>query len=593
MLFGKGSTGGVVNQVSKQPFLMDQSDVELTVGSGQERRLTGDFNIQTDTSAALRINAMTHDADHDGASVEKRGVAPTYRWGIGEKNEFLVGLYHLETDGRPLYNHPWFLSGGNRGTIQPSLPADHYHGLASDYLRTESTYVNLSHTHRFDKETELKTTVRHGQYERDLLASVVRFGTTQGKTTNASNLNNQTIITRSPKGRVGQSDLTQVQSDLSHRFEAMGMKHHLLAGVDLSLEDAKRNQNFAGPASNLNTSVGTPNDGARNPKSRGTPQFNTFKTQSTGLYAQDTVHLNDRVQLVGGLRYDHFDARYNTFATSQTSPDGVTTRIPAANKDIQDGLWSPRVGAILQPNAHTSLYASMGTSYNTSGDTYQYGLGSFAPGSNNEKLANTPPEKSRNFEVGGKFELMDQKASLGLALFHSEKFNERNTDSDSASTQYLLSGKRHATGVELNFAGQITPRWDIFYNHTWIPQAKIDRSNVKPNAAGTGSQVQGDRPALTPEHSASVWSTYRVNAQWRVGAGLNHRGDQNPDGARHITAPSFTTADAMVEYSLSEATAVKFHVSNLSDELYADSLYRGFYAPGTARQLQLSLKHQF
>jgi catecholate siderophore receptor len=220
-------------------------------------------------------------------------------------------------------------------------------------------------------------------------------------------------------------------------------------------------------------------------------------------------------------------------------------------------------------------------------------LGSFAPGSNNEKLANTPPEKSRNFEVGGKFELMDQKASLGLALFHSEKFNERNTDSDSASTQYLLSGKRHATGVELNFAGQITPRWDIFYNHTWIPQAKIDRSNVKPNAAGTGSQVQGDRPALTPEHSASVWSTYRVNAQWRVGAGLNHRGDQNPDGARHITAPSFTTADAMVEYSLSEATAVKFNVSNLSDELYADSLYRGFYAPGTARQLQLSLKHQF
>ncbi|MDO9203055.1 MAG: TonB-dependent receptor plug domain-containing protein, partial [Hydrogenophaga sp.] len=36
MLFGKGSTGGVVNQVSKQPFLMDQHEVNLTVGTGKE-----------------------------------------------------------------------------------------------------------------------------------------------------------------------------------------------------------------------------------------------------------------------------------------------------------------------------------------------------------------------------------------------------------------------------------------------------------------------------------------------------------------------------------------------------------------------------
>lgn len=597
MLFGKGSTGGVVNQVSKQPFLMDQSEVDLTVGTGEEVRLTGDFNIKTDDSAALRINAMTHDADNYGATVKKRGIAPTYRWGIGERNEFSVGLYHLETQGRPLYNHPWFIVNGE---IQPSLPADHYYGLSSDYLKTESTYVSLSHTHRFDKDTELKSTVRHGQYERDLLASVVRFGQTNGKATTAANLNDRTVITRSPKGRVGESELTQVQSDLSHRFEAGGMKHQLLAGVDLSLEDAKRNQNFAGPASGLDTQVGTPNDGARNPKSRGTPQFNTFETRSVGLYAQDTLHLNERVQLVGGLRYDHFDARYNTFATSQTSPDGVTTRIPAASKDIQDGLWSPRLGAIFQPNDTTSFYASMGTSYNTSGDTYQYGLGSFAPGSNNEKLANTPPEKSRNFEVGGKFELMDQKATLGVALFHSEKFNERNTDSDSASTQYLLSGKRHATGVELNFAGQITPKWDVFYNHTWIPEAQIDRSNVSAQSrnmegqlVANNAQRQGDRPALTPKHSASLWTTYRVSAQWRVGGGLNHRGAQNPDGARHVTAPAFTTADAMVEYQISDASTVKFNVSNLTDELYADSLYRGFYAPGQARKVQLNLKHQF
>ena len=49
----------------------------------------------------------------------------------------------------------------------------------------------------------------------------------------------------------------------------------------------------------------------------------------------------------------------------------------------------------------------------------------------------------------------------------------------------------------------------------------------------------------------------------------------------------------MAEYSFSDATALKLNVSNLTDELYADTLYRGFYGPGQPRRVQLTLKHQF
>jgi len=78
MLFGKGSTGGVVNQVSKQPFLMDQHEVEASVGSGKQVRLTGDFNIKTDEDAALRINALSHQADNIRATL-RRAIANTLR----------------------------------------------------------------------------------------------------------------------------------------------------------------------------------------------------------------------------------------------------------------------------------------------------------------------------------------------------------------------------------------------------------------------------------------------------------------------------------------------------------------------------------
>ena len=568
MLFGKGSTGGVVNQVNKAPLLIDQHEAAYTLGSGKEHRLTGDFNFKTGEDAAFRLNAMVHNADNHGAMQKKRGIAPTFSWGVGTRDEFSVGLYYLDIQGRPLYNHPWFQSNG---VIVPSLPAKNYYGLNSDYLNSSAQYATLSHIHRFDDNGELKTRLRHGRYERDLWASVIRFGAG----TTIDNINSSTVVTRSPKGRVGVSNLTQLQSDYTNSFQWGGKKHDLIAGIDIYEDDAKRNQNFAGTASGMDTTVGTPNNGDWRPDNRGNPTFNTFKARNVGLYAQDTVALTPTLKLVGGLRYDHFKASYYSSAD--------------LNHARSDGLWSPRIGALYQPDDNASYYISYGTSYNTSGDTYQFSN----PNAGTEKTANTDAEKSRNFEIGGKFELFEKRASLGVAAFYSEKYNERNTDPDTAAQQQLLSGKRHAVGMEFNLAGRITPAWEIFYNHTWIPSAKIDESNVVLAANGGGAQVKGDRPGLTPKHSGSLWSTYAVTPQVRIGAGLNYRGKQNPEGSRAVVADSFITADAMVEYSVDERTSLKLNVTNLTNKLYADTLYRGFYAPGAARTVQLTLKTRF
>ena len=79
----------------------------------------------------------------------------------------------------------------------------------------------------------------------------------------------------------------------------------------------------------------------------------------------------------------------------------------------------------------------------------------------------------------------------------------------------------------------------------------------------------------------------------RLGGGLNYRGAQNPEGARHMLAPAFTTLDAMAEYNLTDTVTVKLNVTNLTDKLYADALYRGFYAPGAPRAVQVTLKTLF
>lgn len=577
MLFGKGSTGGVVNQVNKAPLLIDQHEVSYTLGTGKENRLTGDFNFKTGENAALRLNALVHDSDNDGAKQDKRGIAPTFAWGIGTRDEFSIGLYALDVKGRPSYNSPWI---NDNGKIVPTLPAKNYYGLASDHLNTSSQYVTLGHIHRFGDGGELQTRLRHGKYERDLLASVIRFGT---PITALDQINASTPLTRTSKGRIGDSTMTQLQSDYTHSFNWGGKKHDILAGVDYYHDDANRNSSYANAAGNssatngLGTTVGTPNNGAWAPDMRAPVAYNTFKAQNIGLYLQDTMSLNSTIKLVGGLRYDQFKASYRNANGSLSD-------------ETSDGLWSPRVGVLFQPDELASYYVSYGSSFNTSADTYQFG----SVNANTGSLADTPPEKSRNFEIGGKWELFERRALLGVAAFYSEKFNERNTDPDNPG--YLLSGKRHATGMEFNLAGRITPKWEIFWNHTWIPNAKIDKSNVQAfNANGSvnNAQRQGDRPGLTPKHSGSLWSTYAVTPKVRVGGGLTYRGAQNPEGSRAMEASSFVTADAMVEYSFDDKTSLKLNVQNLTNKLYADALYRGFYAPGAPRSVQLVLKTRF
>ena len=567
MLFGRGSTGGVVNQVNKQPFLMNQHEVSATLGTGKEARLTGDFNLRTGEDAALRINAMVHEADNWGASVKKRGIAPTFRWGIGTRDEFSVGLYHLNYDNNPNYNHPWFVVDGK---IKPTLPAKNFYGFDSDYLKGEATYGTLSHTHRFSGDSELKTTLRHGHFRRALWTSVIRFGQTNGQPTTINNLGPDTLVTRTPKGRVGISDITTLQSDFTNKFELGGLRHNLIAGIDINDEKAKRNTNFAGPASSLTTTVGNPDPGQWREDTRGAPALNTFVARSIGLYVQDTVELTPTVKLIGGLRHEYFKAKY--------------WNVNGNNFGRSDAMWSPRLGALYQPNETSSYYISYGTSFNTSGDTYQFA---------NARTANTPPEKSRNIEIGAKHDLFNNRLSIGTALFYSEKYNERNTDPDTAAQQELLSGKRHAAGLELNIAGRITPAWEAYASYTWIPSARIDKSNVALAANGGGAQVEGDRPGLTPKHSGSLWTTYRVMPKLRLGGGLNFRGEQQPEGSRANTAASFVTMDLMAEYEVSESVSLKLNVANVTDKLYADSLYRGFYTPGAPRTAQLTLKATF
>ena len=102
------------------------------------------------------------------------------------------------------------------------------------------------------------------------------------------------------------------------------------------------------------------------------------------------------------------------------------------------------------------------------------------------------------------------------------------------------------------------------------------------------------RPSLTPRHSGTIWTTYQINPKWRVGGGLNARSSQTPNrNPAGIVAPSYVVGDLLAEYTVSDAVALKLNVNNVTNKLYADTLYTGHYVPGAGRMVYLSVTARY
>ncbi|MDP3824582.1 MAG: TonB-dependent siderophore receptor [Burkholderiales bacterium] len=585
MLFGRGSTGGAVNQVSKVPHLLTEHEVSTTLGSHDFRRVTGDFNLRTGENAAVRINAMATKADNNGAgaSIDKKGLAAAWRGGIGTANEFLASFYYLDNDNGMNYGLPWIrpvaeTSASN--TLIRSLAPTAYYGMASDYNAGSANIATLSHIHRFGGGSELKTQVRKGRFERDQRAGTVRFASL----TDLGNFGPGTAFNRGTQLKIQDVDTLHAQSDFSTKFDALGVKHELLAGIDAAREEktvyaARTSAQGGVTLVKPTTMAGTPNDGAWIDEGlRVLRPSSEFVAKAWGAYVQDLVQVAPHWKVLGGLRYDSLDGNYGTFAIPQAAPGPVTTT--SYQQKISN--WSKRMGVLYRPDALRSFHFSYGTSFNTSGDTYSY----------NALSANTPPESSQNIEFGARIDSADKRFSTRLAIFHATKKNERNTDPDTAASRLLLSGRRHTAGVEVDLTGRITPAWEVYGSYMWMPIARVDEAAS--TASTVGNRV-GDRPGLSPRHSGTVWTTYQVTPKWRLGGGLNFRSGQSPADvtAPAWEAPAFVTADLMAEYAINEQVTLKANLSNVTDKLYADSLYRGHYVPGAGRLFQVALTARF
>jgi catecholate siderophore receptor len=563
--FGRGTTGGVLNQATKAPARTAFENGSASFGTDDTKRVTLDVNEPVQAfgdGAAFRLNVMATDsgvAERDVANNRRYGIAPSLALGIGTPTRATFTFFHQAEDDIPDYGIPW------RFNEPAPVPRSSYYGFAdTSFLDTRADIAGAKVEHQFGASMMATNQLRYANYGRDAQISEARIPASVTPSTPFDTIR----VDRNQITVDSTETFLQNQFDVTSRFATGAVRHTLVTGLELSRETSDPTRTtFAGVP---NTPLMAPNPSQA---FAGTPTVSSrvdASAVSIGTYTLDTIGLGERIDLMGGVRWDRFDADVRQSV-------GVPTAFTRVDSQVS---W--RSAVVYKPAESGSIYLDYGTSFNPSAESLAL----------TAATVSMPPESNRTKEVGTKWDLSSGRLSLRAAVFQTEKLNAREPD-PSNSLLNVLSGTQRVNGVEVETNGRVADRWRVMASY-----ALLDSSLVKSIAFPA---AVGSRLANVPKNSASLWTT--VGLPWRLEAGgggqyiglrtASTTAPLDPTTGLLKALPGYWVGNAMVKRSLGSRVDVQVNLLNVTNEYYFDQLHPGHIVPGPGRTALVGLNFKY
>lgn len=551
MIFGRGGGGGVINRVSKQAGFAPLGELTFQGGSFGNKRIAGDFDRTLNRRVAFRLNGMYENSGsfRDQVNLNRTGLNPTLTILAGSRTQVRLGYEHFR-DNRV----------ADRG-----IPS--YRGKPSD--ADVSTFFGNPRESLVRARVNLASVVVDHQagslniHNRTLFGAYQRFyqNFVPG-TVNAD----QTRVSLSAYNNSTRRHNLFNQTDITYAAKTGSLRHTLLAGTEFGRQVSNNFRN-TGFFNNTSTSISVPFTAPTisDPitfRQNATDANNHVKAKVAAAYVQDQIELSRKVQVVAGIRFDHFNLRFHNNRNSD-------------NFSRLDNLVSPRLGIVVKPIVPLSLYASHGVSY--------------LPGSGDQFSSLTAitqmlkPEKFSNYEFGAKWDLR-QSLSLTAALYRLDRTNTRATDPNDP-TKIVQTGSQRTNGFELGLNGSLTRDWKIVGGYAY--------QDARVTSATTAAPV-GVRVGQVPRNTFSFWNNYRFSGKLGMGLGLLHRSNMFAAIDNKVILPGYMRADAAVYYTITEKVGLQANLENVLNKKYfinADS--NDNISPGSPRRVRLSLTWKF
>jgi catecholate siderophore receptor len=598
--FGRGSTGGVINQESKSPQTRPFVVVDGDFGTDLTRRFTADINepiAQLGPGAAFRLNLMGNEsnvAERDVTENRRFGIAPTLSLGLGTPTRVTAGYFHFNENDIPDYGIPWYFN-----TVAP-VPRHNYYGFRDgNYLRTDVDMATLTVEHDVSDWLILRNKIRYANNQRDARITEPQLNTaTSGAITPSTPLPG-ILVNRNQIAVFSNESFLWDQLDATAHLKTLGIRHVVVLGAEGGKETSdpvRPTFNYVNPAGATINSVPTTNllspNESQSFSGTSAPSSNVHVTSTSyGLYLLDTMQFGRYWELVGGARFDRFYTEEMSIAypTPVMAAGGAITQGPPTitypNRLDRKPSW--RAAAVFKPTSYGSIYFDYGTSFNPSAETL-----ALTVGANGTGTANLAPEFNRSYEIGSKWDLNNSRLSLRADLFRTTKENAREA-SPTNSLIYVLAGTQRVMGAEGLISGRVTNRWHVLSSYTYM-HSEVVKSQYYPASVGY-------RLANVPNNLFNLWTIYEPMHRLSIGAGGNYVDSRTAsstvplDPTTHLIkqVPSYVVLNAMASYSLSDNLALQVNVFNLANRNYIDEIHPAHIVPGAGTSGLFGLTYRF
>jgi len=569
VLYGRGSSGGLINRVTKKPDFTPAAEMGITLGSHAFQRGEFALNRPLFDTLSLRLDGAGQDSAsyRANAYIHSKALAPSLLWRDGAAQWLLQ--YDWQDQHRSIdFGVPAL--GGRPVDISSAIYYGARNPLQNDFSNTLVRQATARHEYAFSDTSRFSNTLRHYQY---------RLDRNDTRLSSVNDLLPDPTITFKRANVYRQDSGWFNQTEWAHTLQRGGVAHQILAGIELGRQ--KRyvdSRNSRDPATYTTALFHPINEDlpfvvTTTPLTRGTAVQTT-----RAAYIQSLTAWTPTIKTLLGLRYDSFRQQF-------------TDTRSATPKYLQrtDNTISPRAGIVWQPTAAQSWYASISRSHQPSDEAQPLR-------ENNRQL---PPEQSTNLEIGSKSAVLGGSATFTAALYQLTRTHIKVADPQNPGS-LMGVGKQRARGLELGLSGTLARGLQAVAGYSWMATqvSRAHGSIQSPYASAAATPLQGKKLPLSPRHVASVWLLQSLDpwaAGWQAGAGLLHRSHSFATLTNAVTLPAFTTLDlAAYWYPPASGVSLALHMKNALNRKHFISANNdvGIF-PGAPRGVEVTLRYAF
>ena len=612
-LGGAGTSGGSINMISKVAKKGDALEGSVSGGTDNYARITLDGNKDFNNGVAARVVVMGHQNEkagqHDGAEYKRAGIAPSITFGLDTATRGTLSYYYLKTNDEPDSGIPYQYDTIKKVTAGKPVDVKQgtYYGWKDrDFQKQENQIGTFKLEHDLTDNLVLSNTAVYSKSKNDYLW-------TQPDDSQGNIVNGQ--VWRRVNTNLTNTDSFTDQLALTGKFNTGSLKHSFNTGAEYAKQESDRGTNLVtdpntpkiGGSGTTNacslinsngwcTSLDNPNSGdAWLGNIKANPNVTNITSKTQSVYVLDNITITPQWLLDLGVRWDKFetDVQYN-----KDSGSGATLIKAGTKYSSSNDFFNYQAGLTFKPVENGAIYISYATSANPVGvDAGDGSEGISVPGRNttdeqSRAINNLKPEEVKTYELGTKWDVLNEKLNLTAAIFRTEKENTRALDTDGFTRNI---GKTRVDGIELGVNGNITEKWAVSAGYTYLASEIVDAGFVKDTSGKyVPSPTNGNQVQNVAKNSATLWTTYQLLPVLTLGAGAVAMDKVYGDAANTKWVPGYVRYDAMARYNVNKNVDLQLNVNNLSDKRYFTKAYSSHYATeaeGRSAVLSVNFKY--